>query len=81
MNREYIIENLINQLNNLAEEKYDFNEETVLIEANITSIGFVKLLIFAESQFDIVFSDEDLLMSNDIKLKDLVDKIINLQNQ
>lgn len=80
MEKEHIFNVLKNQLKNLVENDYEFTEDTILAEASLTSIGFVKLLIFAESKFDIVFSDEDLLMSNDITLKDLVEKISNLQN-
>jgi len=80
MEKEHIFNVLKKQLKNLVENDYEFTEDTILAEASLTSIGFVKLLIFAESKFDIVFSDEDLLMSNDITLKDLVEKISNLQN-
>lgn len=79
MKREEVLNKLVEQLKKLIENDYEFSEDTILAEASITSIGFVKLLIFAESEFDIIFSDDDLLMTNDITLGNLVDKIFNLQ--
>jgi len=79
--RKHIFESLVEYLNTLDETPYNFTEDTVLAQANISSIGFVKLLIIAETKFDIVFSDEDLLITSDITINKLIDKIMILQEK
>jgi acyl carrier protein len=59
-------------------ESIEINEETVLSKIGVTSVDFVLLLVFAESELDVSFEDDDLLMPNDVSLGELIDRIMNL---
>ncbi len=58
---------------------YDINDNTALSHIGITSVDFVLLLIYIEDELDVAFEDDDLLMSNDITIDELINRIIELK--
>lgn len=56
------------------------NDNTVLSHIGFTSVEFVLLLVFIEDELGVTFEDDDLLMSNDITLGELVDRIMKFYN-
>lgn len=65
------------EISKLTQNDVVITEEVKIKEIGLNSIDFVKLLVFVEDEFDIIFSDEDLIMSDDICFSDLVSKISN----
>lgn len=72
---EIIKGKIIDTLDNANTE---INEESSISQLGVSSIAYVKLLIFIEEEFDIMFDDDDLLMSDDITIKELAKKIETL---
>lgn len=68
------------EISKLTQNDVVITEEVKIKEIGLNSIDFVKLLVFVEDEFDIIFSDEDLIMSDDICFSDLVSKISNYLN-
>lgn len=62
----------------LDSDNTEVNEESNISQLGVSSIAYVKLLIFIEEEFDIMFDDDDLLMSDDITVKELAKKIESL---
>lgn len=75
MSKKEIFENLNKEINSLKGNSCEISESTKMKEIGLNSIDFVKLLVFSEEFFDILFSDEDLIISDSITFGDLVDKI------
>ena len=65
------------EISKLTQNDVVITEEVKIKEIGLNSIDFVKLLVFVEDEFHIIFSDEDLIMSDDICFSDLVSKISN----
>lgn len=65
-------------IDTLENDNIDINEESIISQLGVSSIAYVKLLIFVEEEFDIMFDDDDLLMSDDITIKELSKKIESL---
>lgn len=62
----------------LDSDNTEVNEESNISQLGVSSIAYVKLLIFIEEEFDIMFDDDDLLISDDITVKELAKKIESL---
>lgn len=75
MSKKEIFENLNKEINALIGDNCDLSESTKMKEIGLNSIDFVKLLVFSEEFFDILFSDDDLIISDSITFGDLIDKI------
>ncbi len=75
MSKSEIIEVLNKQIKELANSDCELTESTVMKQVGLNSIDFVKLLVFTEDAFDIIFEDDDLVISDNITLGDLAEKI------
>lgn len=75
MSKSEIIEILSKQIKELANSDCELTESTVMKQVGLNSIDFVKLLVFTEDAFDIIFEDDDLVISDSITLGDLAEKI------
>lgn len=81
MERNTVFSKIEEYLKTKMTESYEINEDTALSHIGITSIEFVLLLVFVESDLDVTFDDDDLLMSNDITVGELIDRIIKLHDK
>lgn len=80
MNKNEIFNCLVNEISSMLQDKSELKSDSVISTLGLTSIGYVKLLIYSESAFEITFEDEDLLLAEDLTIGDLVNKIFNLMN-
>lgn len=74
--KKYLISELSENHHSFTE--VDLCDDTVLSHIGITSVEFVLFLVYIEDELDVTFEDEDLLMSNDITLGELVDRTMKL---
>lgn len=58
----------------------ELNDNSVLSQIGISSVEFVLLLVFVENELDIIFEDEDLLITNDVTIGELIDRILHLHD-
>lgn len=75
MSKSEIVEILSKQIKELANSDCELTESTVMKQVGLNSIDFVKLLVFTEDAFDIIFKDDDLVISDSLTLGDLAEKI------
>ena len=70
MNREYILEKIINIVDEILDLKLEPHEE--LKDCGIDSLSIVTIIVSIEEEFDIVFNDTDLDPNKLITLNDVV---------
>lgn len=59
----------------LTKNDINLTDASKMKEVGLNSIDFVKLLVFSEDRFDVIFSDDDLVISDEITFGDLINKI------
>lgn len=75
MSKEEISLILNKEIHVLAQNDINLTDASKMKEVGLNSIDFVKLLVFSEDKFDITFSDDDLVISDEITFGDLINKI------
>jgi acyl carrier protein len=80
MNTEQIIDKLIPVIASIFSnnEIKNVTLHTQFSELGIDSVSFIQLIVEMENEFDIEFSDDDLMISEFETIKDLVARIENL---
>jgi len=72
-----VFKGLVDCINNIVEEKYDFEKMdtkmNLLIDLGFSSIEIIQLVVEIEEKFDIVFTNEDMQI-------DLLYNLSNLNN-
>ena len=59
----------------IGETEKELSGSTVIENIGISSIDYVRTLIMLETEFDIEFDDEDLVLDNDTCIEDLAGKV------
>ena len=76
MRKEDILNVLMEEIVNLTKSvAANLKDESLIKEVGLNSIDFVKLLVYIEEKFDILFEDDDLIISDEISLGNLAEKI------
>lgn len=75
MSKRKIIEIISNNIKELVDSDCELTESTIMKQVGLNSIDFVKLLVFIEDAFDIIFEDDDLVISDSITLGELAEKV------
>lgn len=76
MRKEDILNVLMEEIVNLTKSvATNLKDESLIKEVGLNSIDFVKLLVYIEEKFDILFEDDDLIISDEISLGNLAEKI------
>lgn len=75
MNKKEISQILNKEICALTKNDINLTDSSKMKEVGLNSIDFVKLLVFSEDKFDIMFPDGDLVISEEITFADLINKI------
>lgn len=82
MERNEVFNTLKDYLNEWMTDKeipaVEITDDLVLSQLGVTSVDFVLLLVYFEEELDLMFEDDDLLMSNDITIGEMIDRIMKL---
>lgn len=76
MNNEMILENITKKVREIVdEEDLQLNVETIIESIGLNSIGFIKLLVFLEDEYEIEFDDDDLNFEKYSTFGNIINKI------
>lgn len=76
MNQLAVIERIIEVINGVVNENNkELTGDTKVESIGVSSIDYVKILIMLETEFDIEFDDDDLVLDENTFISDLANKI------
>jgi len=82
MGIESIKENVKKIIEDVLETDYSIDDffNLELINLNINSVAYIKLLVKLETEFDVTFPEEIILINKRIIINDFVEFIVNNKN-
>lgn len=82
--KEEIVKKLLNMLPaifGLEENTESISLDTPFSDLGIDSVSFIRLVVDAESEFDIELGDDDLVMYKFINVRQFVERILSIVDE